>query len=119
MREINWRSMAIWLIVGILATSGTVALLLYGRAIQSRKKPLIVAYEKLCDKLAKQGISRAPHEGPHDYWRRLHQHQPTLAEQAQPLMQMYVALRYGAPGAKAANEERAFISRARRFRIKY
>ena len=71
MREVDWRSMAIWLIGAVLATGGVVGTFLYLRAVQTRKEPLVVAFERLCGKLAKTGVTRALHEGPLDYWRRL------------------------------------------------
>ena len=116
MREVDWRSMAIWLIVAVFATGGVAGLFLYVRTVQTRKEPLVAAYDRLCRKLAKTGISRARHEGPMDYWQRLHHIQPGIAKQAAPLFETYVALRYAdAIDPKAG--VRDFVWRVRRFRI--
>ena len=116
MREVDWRSMAIWLIVAVFATGGVAGLFLYVRTVQTRKEPVVAAYDRLCRKLAKTGVIRALHEGPMDYWRRLHRVQPGIAKQAAPLFESYVALRYAdAIDLKAG--VRDFVWRVRRFRV--
>ena len=117
MREVDWRSMAIWLIVAVLTVGGAVGMLLFLRAVQTRQEPLVAAYERLCAKLAKTGIKRAPHEGPVDYWQRLMRLRPNIAQKAAPLFETYVALRYTASTEGASRSVRDFVWRVRRFRV--
>ena len=117
MRDVDWRSMAIWLIVAVLATGGVAGMLLYVRAVQTRKEPVVAAYERFCGKLAKTGVKRALHEGPVDYWQRLLQLRPNVAQRAEPLFESYVALRYAPNTEGVARGVREFAGRVRRFRI--
>lgn len=117
MREVDWRSMALWLIVAVFSTGGVAGLFLYMRAIQTRKEPIVVAYGHLCAKLAKSGIARGPHEGPLDYWRRLQVLRPDIAQQVEPLFESYVALRYAADVVGESASVRAFVWRVRRLRL--
>ena len=116
MREADWRSMAVWMIIAVISTGGTAGLFLYLRALQTRKEPIVAAYERLCRKLAKTGVVRAPHEGPVDYLNRLHAVQPDIAKSVAPLFEIYVALRYYSAGADQVSRTRNFTWRALRFR---
>ena len=118
MREVDWRSMAIWLIVSVLATGGAVGIFLYVRAVQTRKQPVVAAYERLCQKLARTGIKRALHEGPVDYWQRLTRLRPNIAQQAAPLFETYVALRYATSAEGQSRSVRDFVWRVRRFTVR-
>ena len=117
MREVDWRSILIWLIVAVFSTGGVVGMFLYVRAVQTRKEPIVAAYERLCVKLAKTGIERALHEGPLDYWRRLQRCEPNIAGNAAPLFETYVALRYATHAGRPSHDVRDFVSRVRRFRV--
>ena len=117
MRDVDWRSIATWLIAGVLATGGVAGLFLYMRALQTQKDPIVAAYERLCKKLAQTGIKRAAHEGPLDYWQHLKRLRPSAAQKAGPLFETYVALRYAANTGKRSRGVRDFIWRVRRFRI--
>lgn len=117
MREVDWRSMAIWLIVAVFSTGAVAGILLYVRAVQTRKEPIAYAFERLCRKLAKTGVERAPHEGAMDYWQRLQQLRPNIAQKVAPLFETYVALRYGAPIEGEPGNVRQFVWRVRRFRL--
>jgi transglutaminase-like putative cysteine protease len=115
MRDVDWRSIAIWLIVGVLSTGGVAGIFLYVRALQRHKDPIVAAYERLCRKLAKTGIERAAHEGPVDYWRRLQQARPQIAEAAAPLFERYVTLRYAESTGGSSQVVRDFAWRVWRF----
>ena len=117
MREVDWRSMAIWLIGAVLTTSGVAGMFLYLQAVQTRKQPIVAAFERLCAKLAKTGVTRALHEGPLDYWNRLSAHRPKIAEQAAPLFENYIALRYAGTIQQQSRGVRAFAWSVRRFRV--
>ncbi len=116
MREADWRSMAIWLIIAVISTGGAAGLFLYVRALQTRKEPIVAAYDRICRKLAKTGVVRAPHEGPVDYLNRLHALHPAIAQSVAPLFETYVALRYCSTGADQVSRTRDFTWRALRFR---
>ena len=117
MRDVDWRSIAIWLITGVLITGGVAGIFLYARALHTRKEPIVAAYERLCNKLAKTGIERALHEGPVDYWQRLSLIQPAVAQKAAPLFDTYVALRYAPQVGGSTRGVRDFAWRVRRFRL--
>ena len=117
MRDVDWRTIAIWLIAGVLATGGVTGIFLFVRAMQTQKEPLVVAYERLCRKLAKSGIKRATHEGPMDYWKRLQQLRPDIAQQAAPLIERYINLRYAAQPGGQASGVRDFAWSVWRFRL--
>jgi hypothetical protein len=120
MPEADWRSMAVWLIIAALSTGGAAGLFLYVRALQTRKEPIVVAYDRICRKLAKTGVVRSSQEGPLDYWNRLNAEQPTIAQSVAPLFETYVALRYSSAGADQGHVSRTrnFTWRALRFRAK-
>jgi protein-glutamine gamma-glutamyltransferase len=117
MRDVDWRSIAIWLIAGVIATGGVTGLFLFLRTMQTHKEPLVRAYERLCEKLAKTGVARASHEGPLDYWQRLKLLRPEAAEKAGPLFATYVGLRYATNVEKHSREVRDFSWQVRRFRL--
>ena len=114
LREVDWRQLAIWLIVGVFSTGGSVGLLLLARAYRKRKDPVVAAYGRFCAKLAKAGITRAPHEGPLAFYTRLKQEKPQLAIAAQRVLNAYVEIRYAAPETATARTE--FLTLVRRFR---
>ena len=114
LRDVDWRQLAMWLIVGVFSTGGSVGLLLLARAYRNRKDPVVAAYDRFCAKLAKTGITRAPHEGPLTFYTRLKQEKPQLAIAAQRVLNAYVEIRYAAPETAAARTE--FLTLVRRFR---
>ena len=117
MRDVDWRSIAIWLIAGVIATGGVTGLFLFVRTMHTHKEPLVRAYERLCEKLAKTGVARASHEGPIDYWQRLTLLHPKEAARAGPLFAAYVALRYAKNVEKHSRDVRDFVWQVRRFRL--
>ncbi|MDP1897895.1 MAG: DUF4129 domain-containing protein, partial [Sulfurimicrobium sp.] len=57
--------------------------------------PALAAYQKFCAKLARQGIARAPGEGPVDFAARASRSRPELANQINRITRLYLTLRYG------------------------
>jgi transglutaminase-like putative cysteine protease len=95
------------LIVALLA-----ALLLH-RVHAKRMDPVLAAYARFCNRLARRGLLRAPSEGPYAYMRRASEARPKLAPSIQRITNLYVELRYGNAGAA----ERELLQRAvRQFR---
>lgn len=72
------------------------------------------AWQKLCRKLARSGLSRTPHEGPWDFAMRVSAARPDLADSIQDLAARYIALRYGAVQRDGAQRE--FIRLVAKFR---
>ncbi|HEY2035869.1 MAG TPA: DUF3488 and transglutaminase-like domain-containing protein [Steroidobacteraceae bacterium] len=55
------------------------------------------AYQRLCRKLARIGLPRAPHQGPLAYAQVIIRFRPDLAARVRPLLEEYADLRYGPP----------------------
>jgi transglutaminase-like putative cysteine protease len=53
------------------------------------------AYNRLCRKLARRGLPRAPHQGPLAYAQSIATHRPDLTARVRPLLEQYAALRFG------------------------
>lgn len=60
------------------------------------------AYARLCRKLARTGLPRAPHQGPLAYAHAVIGHRPDLAGRVRPLLEKYAELRFG-PASDAAH----------------
>jgi hypothetical protein len=53
------------------------------------------AYARLCRKLARTGLPRAPHQGPLAYAQVMGGYRPDLAPRVRPLLEYYAELRFG------------------------
>ena len=94
-----------WL-AGLLAGSLILWLLwvgvVFGRNLPAQPRdPLAAAYRRLCRKLGRVALARAPHEGPRDYSQRIGQLAPAVAAEVAPLLERYAELRYGAMSTPA------------------
>jgi protein-glutamine gamma-glutamyltransferase len=69
-----------------------------GSAPPPRRDRLTLAYSRLCAKLAKVGIERAPHQGPLAFAGTVTQRRPDLANTVGMLLGQYAQLRFG-PGS--------------------
>lgn len=84
----------------VLALLGWLALIAWhmsAAARPPRPDPLARAYARLCRKLARSGLMRAPHQGPIAYAETLRAGYPPLAVGAYTLLEQYAHLRYGPP----------------------
>ncbi len=70
------------------------------------------AWLKVCRKLSRAGLPRAPHEGPHDYAARVAAARPDLAAAIEDLAERYIALRY----EPSQDENTQFIRHAAAFK---
>jgi hypothetical protein len=68
--------------------------LLWGRT-RERKDPVLMQYERFCDRLAKVGLIRSPAEGPKDFARRSIKQRPDLTREISRITGLYIGLRYG------------------------
>ena len=82
-------------ILGLLAV--TLVTLLSFRGDRARPDPVQRLYLEFGRKLAGQGLARAPHEGPMDYFKRLKTALPELHAQLAGIEAQYIELRYGRP----------------------
>lgn len=79
------------------------------------KDPAVIAYGRLCKKLAAAGVPRAAHEGAEDYADRVARLRPDLAAAVQALCGRYSHLRYAAPAPAHRADLEIFIARVRAF----
>lgn len=80
-----------------------------GRAARPRRPDSIArAYALLCRKLARSGLTRAPHQGPLAYAAELRAAHPTVPEGAHALLAQYARLRYGPPAPTRASDIETF-----------
>jgi transglutaminase-like putative cysteine protease len=82
-----------------------VGMLLAPRLLPQRRKaadPLLVAYHQWCRRLAHLGVTRQAWEGPQDFATRAAGLLPAHAAAIGEAAGSYIALRYGAPGDRAA-----------------
>jgi transglutaminase-like putative cysteine protease len=80
------------------------------------KDPAVVAYRRLCRRLAAIGLPRRPHEGAEGYAARVGRARPDLAAAAAALFESYSQLRYARATPQHEENLREFIARARGFR---
>jgi len=68
-----------------------------GKASLTAPRPdrLARAYDRLCRKLARSGLPRAPHQGPLAYAELVTRYRPDLSTRIAPLLEQYATLRFG------------------------
>ena len=120
MQNVDWRTIAMLLIAGILTVGSSVGAFLLLRLYRTRCEPLVAAYERLCAKLARSGFIRAPQEGPMALLARIEAGNAALAAEARPVIERYVLLRYDVPAAPTNSRIalRDFIRQVRRLRLR-
>ncbi|GAB5605801.1 transglutaminase TgpA family protein [Sideroxyarcus sp. TK5] len=102
MEDISWQKLALNMLAGIFILVGVFTLLLLRRLVVRSSDPVQASWLRLCLKLGKAGLPRAPHEGPLDYAARVGAAHPEVAASMDDLAARYVALRYRAPGDDTA-----------------
>lgn len=115
MEDVTWQKMIMNMVAGMSLLVGIFTLILLRRLVVRQNDPVQAAWLKVCKKLAKAGLARAPHEGPEDYTARVIAARPQLASAMQDIAKRYTDLRYGG----ADNEEalRAFKDAAKAFKL--
>jgi transglutaminase-like putative cysteine protease len=84
-----------------------------GRAAPGpRPDRLARAYARLCRKLARVGLPRAPYQGPLAYADSIIEHRPDLAQAIRSLLVRYAELRYGRPARDSHPTDVAGFERA-------
>jgi hypothetical protein len=92
------------------------ALLALRGLLPGRRDLAVLAWERLCRKLARAGLERSPSEGPHAFASRVAAARPDLAPAVLAIADAYVQIRYrpadpGRPAAALADELRRRIRR--------
>jgi len=114
--NVDWQTIAIWLIGGVFVTGGGVGMFLLARTYRSRKPPLDAAFERFCAQMARQGVARDVTEGPVDFLKRIERETPQAYPEAKDVIDAYVEARY-APSADPVAARRSFIRLAKRYRV--
>ena len=85
-----------------------------GKPAGARPPPdrLARAYSRLCRKLARTGLPRAPHQGPLAYAQVFGKYRPDLAPEVRPLLEQYADLRFGPTSASAHDQTIRILERA-------
>lgn len=94
----DWKHLGYALSSGLLLWLAWVAWHIGRRVRSTPPDELARTYSKLCRKLARAGVERAPYQGPLAYADALAALYPDLANVARPLLEGYAELRYGAGG---------------------
>jgi transglutaminase-like putative cysteine protease len=96
MEQASWKAMVL-----VLAALVTVFLLGVAAWMFLRKPrlsdPVLQAWNIYCNRLGRMGMQRKPGEGPRDYSRRVVAFRPELANQVNPITDIYIRLRYDNP----------------------
>jgi len=112
-REPDWRQLALLM---ALSATALLALMLAPQLLRRRRGDAVDAlYSALSRRLARHGLARRIHEGPRAWRQRLTAPQAPLPaasrDAAAQFLQLYEALRYGAPRGNPAAERAAALSR--------
>ncbi len=96
MEDITWQKLAMNMLAGVALLVGLFTLILLRRLATRQHDAVQIVWLKVCRKLAKAGLPRAPHEGAQDYAARIASARPEAAQDIRDLAARYTALRYGA-----------------------
>ena len=109
--SLDWRTIAVWLLLASLAAGGLVAVGLLLRDLPRRGEPAQTAWKRFGAKLARVGLARLAHEGPMDYLARVVAARPDVALSAAEITRRYVRARYGNGATRAELRELAKLVR--------
>jgi hypothetical protein len=115
MESITWQKMALNMASGLGLVIGLFAMFMLRHLYTRQPDKVQAAWLRLCRKLGKAGLPRAPHEGAQDYAARVAAARPELADAVHDLAARYTALRYGAHNGERAQHE--FLQRAAALKI--
>jgi transglutaminase-like putative cysteine protease len=114
LHEVDWRTLAFWLMVAILVVGGGVTLGLLYRERPARTEASLAAWNRFCAKLAGAGLPRRPSEGPLDYLDRVKAARPEWSSDLEAITLRYIAARYGTGATR--DDLRDLAARVRDFR---
>ncbi|MFZ3019383.1 MAG: DUF3488 and transglutaminase-like domain-containing protein [Gallionella sp.] len=116
MEDITWQKLALNMTFVLGLVVATFALFMLRHLYTQRPDKVQAAWLRLCSRLAKAGLPRAPHEGAQDYAARVAAARPDLAEAFRDLAARYSALRYG--GERDEQARQTFLQRAATFKVR-
>lgn len=90
----DWEALGLGLVVTLAAFFTFLSVWLGWRFRPRRTDPIARSYDRLCQRLARVGLARQPHEGPRDYLRRVAGRRPELAVPLAHISRLYLSLRY-------------------------
>ncbi len=114
MASLSWQQLAISMMTGIGLLIALYALFMLRHLFTRKADKTQTAWLNICQKLARAGLPRKPHEGPKDYAMRVSAARPELANTLEDLAARYCLLRYGRVQDEHAQGE--FMRRAANFR---
>ena len=91
---IDWRAMVTLLVAGMALVLLAIAAFTLRPWRQSPSDPVVVAYQRFCQQLARRGIQRGPAEGPLDFSQRARQLRPDIEPAIAHITSLYLRLRY-------------------------
>ncbi|HET7832147.1 MAG TPA: DUF3488 and transglutaminase-like domain-containing protein [Gallionella sp.] len=110
MESVTWQKLVLNMAVGVGLVIALLALYMLRHLFAHHPDRVQAAWLRLCRKLSKVGLPRAPHEGALDYAARIAVARPELADTIRDLATRYNALRYG--GVQDDEAMREFIRRS-------
>jgi len=114
MEDVTWQKMIMNMVAGMSLLVGIFTLILLRRLVVRQNDPVQAVWLKVCKKLAKIGLARAPHEGPEDYAARVVAARPQLASAMHDIAKRYTGLRYA--GTNDEDALRAFKDTVKNFK---
>mgnify|MGYP001805968711 FL=1 len=85
--------LAVLMVLAVSLTLGGILLVMMRE--RTERDPLERLYARLCQRLARIGLPRLPHEGPGDYGQRVVAARPDLASGVGGFLALYIPARYG------------------------
>jgi transglutaminase-like putative cysteine protease len=115
MEDITLRNLAMNMLAGVSLLVGIFTLVMLRRLAVRQTDAVQAVWLKLCRKLEKAGLPRAPHEGAMDYAARIAAARPDLAAGIRDIAMRYASLRYG--GESEMDGLPAFRDAVRAFKL--
>jgi transglutaminase-like putative cysteine protease len=114
MESTDWQQITINMMAGLALVIALFAAFMLRHLVKRETDKTQAAWLKLCQKLAKAGLPRKPHEGPNDYAMRIANARPDLAREIKMIAARYLNLRYA--GVQDEKSQHEFIRQVSKFR---
>jgi transglutaminase-like putative cysteine protease len=115
MEDVTWQKLALNMLAGVSLLVGIFTLIMLRRLVVRQTDAVQAVWLKICRKLGKAGLPRAPHEGAMDYADRIAAVRPDLAADIYDIAARYASLRYG--GESEKDGLAAFRNAVRAFKL--
>jgi protein-glutamine gamma-glutamyltransferase len=115
MEDITWQKLAINMLSGVALLVGIFTLIMLRNLAARQTDAVQTVWLKVCRKLEKAGLPRAPYEGAMDFADRIAAIRPDLAADIHDIAARYASLRYGGESEKDALP--AFRDAVRTFKL--